>query len=107
MNIGNILFEHETENRKIIRSIESLNKKLTNAKAALTFNEQCELNNLLPAFTNIHLNDGAVKKKHFTLEFRRNLLKNEITEKSKRVEELEDEFVRTLESYRDADIPTD
>ena len=54
MNIGNILHEHSLEHRKTIRELESLNKKLINTKAALTFNKQCELNNLLPAFTNFH-----------------------------------------------------
>ena len=94
MSFGSVIFEHNIDNRKTIRSIESLSKKLSNAKAALTFNKQCELNNLLPAFTNIHLNDEVVQQRHFTLEFRRNLVKNEIEAKTKRVQELEEELAR-------------
>ena len=107
MNFGSVIFEHNIDNRKTIRSIESLSKKLYNAKAALTFNKQCELNNLLPAFTNIHLNDEAVQQRHFTLEFRRNLVKNEIEAKTKRVQELEEELARQQHLYRNLNISED
>ena len=107
MSIGSVLFEHSTDNRKTIRSIESLNKKIINAKAALTFNKQCELNNLLPAFTNIHLNDEAVQQRQFTLEFRRNLVKHEIALKTDKVKELEDALSHKLQTYQTAVIHQD
>ena len=53
MSIGDILFEHTDENRKLIREIETLNRKVINGKAAVAFNEHCYTNNLLPSYTNI------------------------------------------------------
>ena len=44
---------HTDENRKLIREIESLNRKVINGKAAVAFNEHCYTNNLLPSYTNI------------------------------------------------------
>ena len=55
MSIGAIIYEHDLENRKTIRAIESLNKKLINARAALCFNQHCDKNNLLPGFTYIYV----------------------------------------------------
>ena len=55
MSLGNILFEHSVSNRKEIRVIESINRKLINGKAALSFNEHCHNNNLLPSYTNIYI----------------------------------------------------
>ena len=55
MSLGNILFEHTEENKKEIRLFEALNRKLINGKAALTFNEQCHVNNLLPSYTYIYI----------------------------------------------------
>ena len=55
MSLGSILFEHTEHNKKAIRSIESLKRKIINGKAALTFNEHCHKNNLLPSYTNIYM----------------------------------------------------
>lgn len=55
MSFGDILFEHSADTRKTIRAIESINKKLINAKAAFSFNDHCIRNSLLPAFTNIYI----------------------------------------------------
>ena len=89
MNFGNVLFNHSDENKKIIRNIESINKKIINAKLSVLFNQTCISNNLLPNYTNIHLNKEAVKRKKFTLEFRERLVRNEIQEKQGLINELE------------------
>ena len=78
MNFGNILYNHTEENKKIVRNIENLNKKTTNAKLSVLFNQTCISNNLLPSYTNIHLNKEAVKRKKFTIECREHLVYNEI-----------------------------
>ena len=54
MNFGNILFNHTEENKKIVRNIESLNKKTTNAKLSVLFNQTCISNNLLPSYKHIY-----------------------------------------------------
>ena len=38
MNFGNLLFKHQEDDRKLIRNIESLSKKITNAKLSVLFN---------------------------------------------------------------------
>ena len=81
MNFGSVLFNHKEDNKKIIRNIESLNKKIINAKLSVLFNKTCISNNLLPSYTNIHLNREAVKRRKFTLEFREHLVRNELQEK--------------------------
>ena len=64
MSLGNILFEHSVSNRKEIRVIESINRKLINGKAALSFNEHCHNNNLLPSYTNIYITRHPIQKLH-------------------------------------------
>ena len=99
MSFGSILYEHTEENRKELRQIESLNKKLINGKAALSFNEHCYTNNLLPSYTNIHLNSEAVRQKRFTLQFRRNLVLNQIEEKKSVVKKLEAQVATRTSRY--------
>lgn len=55
MNFGSVLFNHNEDNKKIIRNIESLNKKIINAKLSVLFNKTCISNNLLPSYTNIYI----------------------------------------------------
>ena len=107
MSLGNILFEHSVSNRKEIRVIESINRKLINGKAALSFNEHCHNNNLLPSYTNIHLNNKAVQQHQFTLEFRRNLVINEITENKRVVKALEEQLASHESKYHNLDIDPD
>ena len=54
-NIGTIIHEFHQEDRKIIRSLENLTKKQTNARYAVIFTETCIHENLLPKFTNIYI----------------------------------------------------
>ena len=55
LSFGSILASHSNEDKRLIRSIESLSRKIINNEAAITFNEQCILNNLLPKYTNIYI----------------------------------------------------
>ena len=41
MNFGDLLHQHTYDAKKSVRTIESLSKKLINAKLAVTFNERC------------------------------------------------------------------
>ena len=55
MNFGSLLFQLPPEERKVIRKIENISKKLINANFAVIFNEICSRENLLPTFTNIYI----------------------------------------------------
>ena len=57
----NIIQEHENEAKKLIRKLESTNKKLINANSAAVFNRECLNNNLLPTFTNIYIYRVSLK----------------------------------------------
>ena len=105
MSFGNILFHHNEDNKKIVRNIESLSKKIINAKQSVLFNQTCISNNLLPSYTNIHLNKEAVKRKKFTLEFREHLVRNEIEEKLGVIDELELKLTTETTKYNTLDLP--
>ena len=59
------------------------------AETAILFNEICLDNILLPKFTNVRLYNKATQREPFTGEFRRNLVKHELTITKKRRTELE------------------
>ena len=63
MSLGQILNQHTSNAKVILRSIEKSAKKLINAKHAVIFNQQCIKLNLLPNFTNIYIR--VSHKKHF------------------------------------------
>jgi len=48
MNFGDLLHQHNQEEKKTIRNIENYSQKLTNAKLAIDFNNIFLQNNLLP-----------------------------------------------------------
>lgn len=54
-NIGTILNSFCNADKKLIRRIESLEKKGINHFYAVIFNEKCTKENLLPTFTNIYI----------------------------------------------------
>ena len=55
VNIGTILNEFSNDGKKLIRSIESLEKRRLNHAYAVIFNEKCIKEKLLPIFTNIYI----------------------------------------------------
>ena len=59
MTYGELLNEYDQQQRKIVRQIESTQKKIINAKLAVVFNNECLKNNLLPKFTNIYIYSRA------------------------------------------------
>ena len=100
MNIGNALHELSPEGRKVVRKIENTSRKIINAKASVVFNELCINNNLLPKFTNIRLSSEAVQRRPFTLDFRRNLVLNEIDQKRGDIVRLQEQEGRERIEYR-------
>ena len=55
LNFGNLLHLLQDEERKVVRNIESLEKKLINNKFAVIFNEMCIKENLLPTYSEIYI----------------------------------------------------
>ena len=108
MSFGSVLNNLNLEEKKQTRNLEKLSKKLINAKAAVTFNQICLDNNLLPNYSNIRLHNEALQHKSFTTDFRSSLVRNELNEKKKEVLRLqqqlsgEETFLLSLEqSVRD------
>ena len=54
MKIGQLIFDLPDEKKKI-RRIEKINKKITFVKSSLVFNRTCIKENLLPKYTNIYI----------------------------------------------------
>ena len=89
MSLGDLLFRTENDARKVIRKIEKTQKKLIKGIYAVIYNKTCLKENILPAYSNIKLNDEAVRYKEFTKEFRVNLVKEQLTQKEEVVKHLE------------------
>ena len=106
MTFGDILHEYDEPGKKIARQLESTQKKITNAQLAVVFNKECIKNNLLPNFTNIHLNE-AVQQRRFTFEFRKKLVVNEIEEKTKLIDKLQDKLTETQLSFDKLNVASD
>ena len=51
MSFGSVLNNLNLEEKKQTRNLEKLSRKLINAKAAVTFNQICLDNNLLPNYS--------------------------------------------------------
>ena len=105
MNFGALLHDLPSVARRAVRNIETTSRKIINARASVVFNEQCITNNLLPKFTNIRLNSEAVQRRKFTLDFRRNLVLDQIREKSEDVVRLQEQKRQEQSMYLDLPIP--
>ena len=86
--IGQLLFRLPPSDKSTFRRLESLEKKLINALNAVTYNEICLKENLLPKYTNIILHSSAATSRQHTLELRRQLVKDELQEKKNVVDSL-------------------
>ena len=106
MTFGELLNEYDEPGKKIVRQIESTEKKIINAQLAVVFNKQCIKNNLLPKFTNIHL-DEEVQQRGFTLEFRKKLIVNQIEEKTNILHSLQDKLTGEKFSFDNLDVDDD
>ena len=71
MSFAAVLAEHTPASKNLIRSIEKTSRKITNAEAAVLFNNQCIENNLLPKYTDIRLSNEAVRRSHITLDLQK------------------------------------
>ena len=76
------------ELKKLFRQYEVVRKKLINIKWSLEFNSICLKENILPNYSRIKHHDPAVKNTATTLQYRRYLIKREITIKKKNEEDL-------------------
>ena len=103
---GEVLFQLESETRNLVRRIEQNQKKITNAQYAVVFDKTCIQEGLLPNFTNIRLHDPAVRKRRFTLDFRRKLIDEQVKVKEKKLLELSN-ISRDLEfQYKNSPVTT-
>ena len=71
--------------KTIFRKYEKSMSKLVTLRAHLLFNETCKNNELLPIYTNIRLHNEATRHENFVLDFRKDLIDNEI---KKQIEEI-------------------
>ena len=85
------------EQKKLIRSLEHLYKKLIKANFAVTFNETCLNENKLPIYSNVKPHDPAVKQQPFLKAFRKRLVEHQIETKKNVINELDQE-IRGLET---------
>ena len=106
MTFAELLNEYNEPGKKLVRKIESTEKKIVNAQLAVAFNKQCIKNNILPKFTHIHL-DEAVQQRRFTLEFRKKLVLNQIEEKTKTILDLQQKLAADQLAFEDLDAPED
>ena len=85
------------EQKRLIRSLEHLYKKLIKANFAVIFNETCLNENKLPIYTNVKPHDPAVRQQPFLKVFRKRLVEHQIETKKNVIKEL-DEEIRGLEA---------
>ena len=71
MNFAELIFNIPMNERKIIRKIEKIEKKIIDNKYALVFNQTCIKENILPIYTNIKIHDLAVRQLKITQDYRR------------------------------------
>ena len=79
--IGSLLQQLRNDEKKLIRDIENVHKKICNAQCAITFNNVCLRENILPGYTNIRLHDESARNDENTRRFRRELVERQIAEK--------------------------
>ena len=88
MNLGELLFDLNNEQKRIVNSIIRSNNKVSKATYAIEFNKRCLDENILPKYSNIHL-DPASSGLQCTLEFRRSLVENQLRIKEGELHELQ------------------
>ena len=66
--------------KAVFRTLEKLTIKKTKTRSRCSFNNACLTNNLLPKYTNIRINDPAAQNAEFVLEFKINLIRQNLTE---------------------------
>ena len=78
-NYGQYLNQFPPNTIKVIREFERIQKKICRHKMSIMFNEICINEEMLPKYTYFKLHDPAAHKHSSTLEYRRDLVKRQIT----------------------------
>ena len=107
MSFASVLAQHTTTGKTLIRSIERTSRKITNTEAAVLFNNKCIENNLLPKYTDVKLSNEAVRRSRITIDFRRNLVKNETEQKEKALNLLKNKLRREEEEFDRLEMTND
>ena len=89
--IGDLISEVNENAKHIIRSLEKTQKKLVNVNNSVIFNKTCLEQGLLPKYSYVRLHDPAIRERQCTLDFRRNLVKEQLKENESEVIKLEQE----------------
>ena len=88
MSYLNLLHQSRPEIKVKIRELETLYQKSIKSKWSLTFNNVCLNENIMPNYTNFRLHDPALRNSQESIEFKKHLIKNEISSKKKAIETL-------------------
>ena len=78
-NYGQYINQFPPNTIKVIRESEWIQKKICRLKMSIMFNEICSNEEMLPKYTYFKLHDPAAHKYNSTLEYRRDLVKRQIT----------------------------
>ena len=106
---GEVINQLQNENKTLLRKKENTLKKIVNAELAITFNETCIRENLLPIYTlNIH-GDGAVnhsrrRRRRPTNQERTNFMKTRVRELQDKIQELRPLYQELEEKWINSNI---
>ena len=78
-NYGQYINQFPPNTIKVIQEFERIQKKICWHKMSIMFNEICINEEMLPKYTYFKLHDPAAHKYNSTLEYRRDLVKRQIT----------------------------
>ena len=78
--------------KKKFRQLETLSIKIVEVQSHQLFNKCCLTNNLLPTYTNINLHDEAARTEEFTLEFRKQLIRRQIEDQTRKIDSLTEDL---------------
>ena len=92
MSLGNLIYQLNAEEKKIIRKIEKTLYKLNAVETALIFNATALREGLLPNYTRLRLHDPAATRDDNTTSFRRTLVLRQQEEKKKEKKEIKMEL---------------
>ena len=70
---------HSSENKELYRKLEKVRSKIINLKWSVIFNDTCLNENLWPKYTKIRNHDPALSNTDLNLNYRRSIMKREIT----------------------------
>ena len=98
-SFGEIIFHLPTNEKKLIRKLEKLIYKKNAAETAITFNNVCIQEGLLPNYSSLRLHDPSASDELQTQAFRRRLVERQLQNKeaeksniSRQIQEIRQEF---------------